>query len=82
MTPTDPKSERLVVKWNPGIEESALEAIRKRFNIPRYVTINGESPVEISEEDRPLFEETARRGFFSVLHVKWCKNGEVFSFKS
>ena len=82
MNPTEPKShsEKLVIHWGYNIPDDAIEAIRKRFNIPHYTTLNGFSPAEISDEDMPIFEETARRGFFSILRVKWCKNGGVYSF--
>lgn len=42
--------------------------IRDRFNIPRGMTLNGEREAEIKEEDMPLLEETARRGFIQIRH--------------
>ncbi|MCM1337734.1 MAG: hypothetical protein NC187_08120 [Candidatus Amulumruptor caecigallinarius] len=80
MTHIAPKAERMMVRWGYHIPEAAIAAIRKRFNIPRYTTINGLSPAEISADDMPVFEETARRGFFSILRVKWRKNGDAYSF--
>jgi len=77
---TKTENEKLVVKWGYNISPESIAAIRKRFSIPNYTTLNGCSPAEISMEDMPLFEETARRGFFSILHKKWCKNGGVYSF--
>lgn len=74
-------NEKFVVKWRYGVSADAIAAIRKRFNIPNYTTLNGCSPAEIRAEDMPLFEETARRGFFTILRKKWCKNGDTFSFQ-
>lgn len=71
---------RMVIKWAYKLEDAVIAAIRKRFSIPTYTTINGFSPVEISEEDMDIFEETARRGFFTIIRKKWCKNGDTFSF--
>ena len=71
--------EKLLVNW-VTMDESAIAAIRKRFNIPRYTTLNGFSPAEISDEDMPVLEETARRGFIRIMHKKWCKNGGTISF--
>ena len=77
---TETGNKKLVVKWGYGISDDAIEAIRKRFNIPHYTTLNGFSPVEIAKEDMPIFEETARRGFFTIFRKEWCKNGDTFSF--
>ena len=63
-------------------DEATIRKIRERFNIPEYTTINGWSPAEISDEDMEIFQETAKRGFFSILTQKWCKNGVHFSFIS
>lgn len=70
-----------VIRWVTR-DQNAILAIRKRFNIPDYVTVNGYSPAEIKESDMEVFEECARRGFFSVIPLKWCKNGETFAFIS
>lgn len=73
---------KLVVYWNTR-DENIIKRIRKRFGMPTYTTINGWTPAEILEEDMPLLEETARRGFISILrHLKWCKNGGTYSFIS
>lgn len=79
MTPTE--AERLIVRWRTK-DKGAIAAIRKRFNIPDYTTVNGFSPAEIKAEDMAVFEECSRRGFFGILHQKWCKNGEVYVFNS
>lgn len=71
----------LVIRWHTK-DNDAIDAIRKRFNMPRYTTLNGWSPALINEEDMELFEECARRKFFSIMPYKWCKNGDTFSFIS
>lgn len=79
MTATAP--EKLLIRWDTR-DPDAIEAIRRRFNIPKHTTVNGITPAEIKPEDRELFEETARRGFFGIIRRKWCKNGGqyIFSF--
>ena len=73
---------KLVVCWSTKDEET-IRRIRQRFGMPKYTTINGWTPAEILEEDMPLLEETARRGFISILrHIKWCINGGTYSFIS
>lgn len=70
-----------VIRWNTR-DSGAIEAIRKRFGIPGYTTLNGWSPAEITHSDLPVFEECARRNFFSILPKKWYKNGDHYIFKS
>lgn len=48
----------------------AKERIRKRFGITQGETINGETVCEINEEDYPLLQETARRGFLQLRNKK------------
>ena len=79
MTHTEP--QKLTIKWLTKDKE-AIDAIRRRFNIPNYTTINGWSPAEITAEDMALFEECARRKFFIIMPYKWCKNGGTFSLIS
>lgn len=79
MIHTEEKGERLTIRWITR-NKDAIAAIRKRFNIPEYTTVNGLSPAEISKEDMPVFEETARRGFIGIIREKWCKNGGHYIF--
>ncbi len=65
---------KLVVRWTTR-DRQAVAAIRERFDIPSYTTVNGWSPAEIKEEYIPLFEECARSGLLSIIDKKWCKNG-------
>ena len=71
----------LVIRWQTN-NQDAIDAIRKRFNLSRYTTLNGWSPAEIADEDMELFEECARRGFFGIMPYKWCINGGSLSFIS
>lgn len=72
---------QVTIRWNTR-DEQIIRRIRERFAIPGYVTLNGWSPAVVAPSDREVFDECARRGFFSILQdVKWCKNGDVFSFK-
>jgi hypothetical protein len=74
---------RFLVLWLKKTDDATKERIRQRFNIPRYETLNGFSPIEVSDEDMPVLEETARRGYIALKRdVKWCKNGEVYTFIS
>lgn len=47
--------------------------IRDRFGIPYTMTVNGETPAEIKEEDMPLLEETERRGFIRIRYRNYEK---------
>jgi hypothetical protein len=83
MNPTEDEKHRFLILWLKKADADTKERIRQRFNIPRYETLNGFSPIEVSDEDMPVLEETARRGFISLKRdVKWCKNGEVYAFTS
>lgn len=70
---------KMWIRWAYNITPQTRDAIRARFGIPRYTTLNGLSPADISEADMALFEETSRRGFFGIMrHIKWRKNGDVY----
>ncbi len=68
---------RCVVYWNK-CDPRAIEALRSKFNIPHYTTVNGESPVEVDDEQMELLRECERRGFLQIRPKKWCKNGDLF----
>lgn len=58
-----------------GAKREVIERIVEKFGLNiRYMTVNGETEVSVKEEDMELFEETARRGFLSIL--KRRENGE------
>lgn len=71
---------RLTIRWVTRNAET-FRRIRERFNIPDYTTLNGWSPVEISDGDMEVFQETAKCGYFTILRQKWWKNGVHYSFK-
>lgn len=56
---------RLTIYWATG-DRQAQAAIRKRFGITAGTTVNGESPADVREEDMPMLEETAGRGFIRL----------------
>lgn len=72
---------KIIVRWATRDEE-AIAAIRRRFNLPSYTTLNGWTPAEIKPEDMAVFEECACRGFFGIIRQKWRKNGDQYIFTS
>lgn len=60
--------------------DTAIAAIRKHFKLPKYTTLNGWTPGTIEEKDMPMFEETARRGFFRYIEKEWTYNGATYSW--
>lgn len=81
MNPTGQNAERLAVRWITRDQE-AIAAIRERYGIPAYTTVNGWSPAEIAPEDMREFEECAKIGFFSIIHAEWYENGGHYVFKT
>ena len=45
-----------------------IRRIQERFNLPRCVTVNGETcqPCEVSAEDMELLKETEKRGYIQI----------------
>ena len=60
---------KLTIYWVTNDRE-ARNAIRARFGVPPYTTVNGETDAEIRDEDMALLEETARRGFIQIRYKK------------
>lgn len=57
----------MTICWlKAGRRKEVREAIRKRFGISDYMSVNYETPCEIREEDMDLLRETARRGFVEL----------------
>lgn len=56
---------RLTVYWCTK-DEGIIMKIRERFGLPSHMTVNGETDARIRDEDFPLLEETARRGFIQI----------------
>lgn len=71
---------KLTINWHTRNEES-IRLIRERFKLPSYTTVNGWTPCEIAPEDMPMFEETAHRGYFSIIRIPWVRNGNTYSWQ-
>lgn len=59
--------KHLTIYWKTN-ETDVITKIRNRFGIPSYMSINGETKANIKDEDLPLLEETARRGFIQIRY--------------
>ena len=70
---------KVIVYWITR-DEASIDAIRKHFNIPEYMAINGHTPAEIDESLIPVLEETARRGFLRYWEQDWTFNGTSYSW--
>lgn len=70
---------KIVIHWDTKDEE-AIQMIRERFGIPRYTTVNGHTPAVLPTDDIVMFEETARRGYFTYSRVDWTFNGTTYSW--
>lgn len=70
---------KVIIHWHTKDEE-AIRLIRERFGISKYTTVNGQTPAILKPEDRDMFEETARRGYFSFMRVDWTFNGATYSW--
>lgn len=73
--------EKLIIHWNTR-NAAAIASIRQRFGLTDYTTLNGLTPAEISDEDMPVLEETAKRGYIGIIREKWCENGDHYIFPS
>lgn len=58
---------QLTIYWRTN-DKAVISKIRKKFGISTGITVNGETPAEIKEEDMPLLEETERRGFIQIRY--------------
>ena len=61
-------------------DEAAVQAIRRRFGLPSYTTLNGETPGDIGQADKDIFDECVRRGFFTYRPTEWSFNGKSYSW--
>lgn len=68
------------IRWETR-NPKAISQIRERFRVPRYTTVNGLSPADIGPEDIPLFENTAARGFYSIIRQDWSTDGLHYTTK-
>lgn len=70
---------KIVIHWNTK-NDDAIRMIRERFGIPRYTTVNGQTPAVLPTDDIVMFEETAKRGYFTYRRVDWTFNGATYSW--
>lgn len=56
---------KVTIYWVTQDKEVIIK-IRARFKIPKYTSINGETPCEVSDSDLPLLLETEKRGFIQI----------------
>lgn len=56
---------RVTIYWVTRLPD-LVRRIREKFNIPFYTSVNYETECEIRDEDLPLLQETARRGFIQI----------------
>jgi hypothetical protein len=59
---------KLTIYWKKRSTPDIREKISKRFNIPHYLSVNGETPCEIKDSDLELLQETEKRGFIQIRH--------------
>lgn len=58
--------EKIRIKWSSKGMKRRKE-ICERFGFSSYLTLNHKSEVYVRAEDLPVFNETVRRGFLTVL---------------
>lgn len=58
---------KLTIYWKTKDTE-CRKLIRERFNLPLYMTVNGETVAEIREEDLELLRKTEKKGFIQIRH--------------
>lgn len=63
--------QKVTIYWNTRHIKSedipeVKRRIQERFNIPNYLTVNGETDFYISDEDMELLRETEKRGFIQI----------------
>ena len=47
-------------------KQDTRERITEKFNLPHYMTVNGETDGEINDDDLPLLQECEKRGFIQI----------------
>lgn len=58
---------KLTIYWTTkGRDKRFCSDIRKKFKIPDYMSVNGETPCEIRDDDMPLLRECEKRGFLKI----------------
>lgn len=57
---------KVTIYWKKKSTLGAKGKIRNRFGIPRYTTINGETPCDIKDEDLELLRQVEKKGFIEL----------------
>ncbi len=60
---------KLTIYWKTK-DRTSISRIREKFNLPSYVSINGETPCDVREEDLELLRECEHRGFIQIRNKK------------
>lgn len=56
---------KTVVYWVTKDTEK-VTAIREKFNLPTYTSLNGETPADVSESGMELLRECEKRGLIQI----------------
>lgn len=56
---------KIVIYWTTK-ETEKINRVMDKFNITPYVSVNGETPAEISDEQIELLKEVEKRGFIKI----------------
>lgn len=57
---------KVTIYWENKSTPVIRKRISDRFVIPHYMSVNGETQAEISEENMPDLMELVKRGFISL----------------
>lgn len=57
---------KVTIYWKKKCTPGAKERIRNKFDIPRYTTINGETPCDIKDEDLERLRKVEQKGFIEL----------------
>ena len=58
---------KLTIDWKSK-NAQCIKHIRKRFNLPSGITVNGETVADIRDEDMELLRETEKIGFIQIRY--------------
>lgn len=58
---------KLTIYWKTK-NAQCIKHIRKRFNLPSGITVNGEIVADIRDEDMELLRETEKIGFIQIRY--------------
>lgn len=57
---------KVTIYWRKAAKTDIQKEIREKFNIPNYLTINGETPCEISDSDFESLKKIESQGFIQL----------------